>query len=464
MNGSLVPLDGILEFIRLLRLAGLRVGLTETQDAVHALSLFPDWTHARAVLKAALLKRNADGVVFDRAFELFFHRAIYPASTGEGANPRTAAQGGGQSQGQGAGVSQGVAMPEAYGQALDRAVQFMLRHVFIPARDERARGEHVRGDQARGERARDVQEALILLTQMVQAQAPTDKAGEAVRRDLELAFLSALQADQTQALEALLARAQLDQVDFSHMDASEAQLIEEQVEQWVRQLLARARRRHEPARRGRLELRKTVRRCLQYGGVPLKLVRKRRRIREPRLFVLADVSRSVQAFARFFLMLTRAFQGVAGPCRSFAFSDGLYEITEPLQAELARRARPAEAVDRLLGQLRAAGLTQRHTDYGTTLGQFRSAVRRLDRRSTVIILGDARSNQAPARTQALREVYDRVRQVLWLNPERRVLWNTGDSIMQVYEPYCSRVWECRNLAHLRTVVLTLAGKVGEHGW
>lgn len=447
MTGSLVPLDGILEFIRLLRLAGLRVGLTETQDAVHALSLFSDWTHARAVLKAALLKRNADGVVFDRAFELFFHRVIHPASTQEGASPRTATQGGG------AGVSQGVATPEAYGQALDRAVQFMLRHVFIRVRDERAHGE----------RARNVQEALVLLTQMVQAQAPADMPREAVRRDLELAFLSALQADQTQALEALLTQAQLDRVDFNHMDASEAQLIEEQVEQWVRQLMARARRRHEPARRGRLELRRTVRRCLQYGGVPLKWVRKRRRIREPRLFVLADVSQSVQAFARFFLMLTRAFQGVAGPCRSFAFSDGLYEITEPLQAELARRARPAEAVDRLLGQLRAAGLTQRHTDYGTTLGQFRSAVRHLDRRSTVIILGDARSNRAPARAQALREVHDRVRQVLWLNPERRVLWNTGDSIMQAYEPYCSRVWECRNLAHLRTVVLALAGKVGEHG-
>lgn len=103
---------------------------------------------------------------------------------------------------------------------------------------------------------------------------------------------------------------------------------------------------------------------------------------------------------------------------------------------------------RLLTQLRVTGVTQRHTDYGTTLAQFCRRMQHLDRRSLVVILGDTRSNQAPANSEALR-------QVLWLNPERRALWNTGDSIMRTYEPYCSRVWECRNLAQLRSVVLTL---------
>lgn len=441
MTTNTAPLDSLLEFFRLLRVAGLRVGLTETQDALNAVETLEDWTWLQPALKATLIKRHQDEAVFDRMFQLFFQpELIEPSSlTKERRSTDSTQMRGLGVGGQGGGGYSSSASGNAYEQTLQKAAQFMVRHVYNPSIPTSARR---------------VQEALLLLTDMVQRQSETDKPLDEIQSDLERTFLRMIETDEkTPALEALFGEPDVDQIDFHQMDQSEFRLIQSQVERLIRQLLAKPKRRYQPEKSGQLHLRKTVRKSLQYGGVPIKLARRKRRIERPKLFVLTDISSSVEVFSRFFLMLTHAFQHTSHVCRSFVFSDQLHEVTDALQVSINQTANITNAVEQLLKKLRASGWTTRRTDYGTTFKQFHQHVyRNLDRRSTIVILGDARNNQAPAQLRRFEEISQQSKRILWLNPERELLWNTGDSIVNLYTPWCESVTECRNLSQLRSVV------------
>lgn len=444
----MTALPSLLTLFHLLRLAGLRLGLAETQDALRALAALDDARWVPTALKATLVKRRADEAVFDRVFELAFGPLSSPRFV-----PSPAAPSRGMGQ-EGVGGSGGGGNPDRDGadtprqtSAMARAVQFLLRHVH-PARHT--------------PHPRTIQEAVVLLADMVQREEGGARPLEAVRAEIQHAFLAALEAEQrAPALEALLRPPDVEGLDFGRLDRSEAELAEAQVERLIQHLLARPRRRTQHDAVGRLDLRKTVRRSLQFGGTPVRLTRRRRRIEPPALYVLADISSSVEAYTRFFLMLTRAFQAQAQKCRSFVFADRLLEVTHPLARALVRTGSSGRAVDGLLARLRAEGWTTRRTDYGTTLAQFEQATQHaLARKDTVVVLGDARTNGTPPRADALRAVRQRVRRVLWLNPERGVLWNTGDSVQATYAPHCHHLAECRNLAQLRQVVdaLRLLGR------
>jgi|GEM_PF-5084769 len=440
------PLPALLEFFRLLRLAGVRLGMTETQDALNALAQLDELRWAQPALKATLIKRKADEATFERVFELYFiqagrlQRLLSSAQPQQAASRQTPSQELGQQGAQGSGGrANQTESSSRYPQALDKGVRFLMRHVYDPAR---------------GNRARSVQEALVLLGEMVKKETRTEKSLKAIRRDLERAFVQALDVEETlPALEVLLAQGDVETIAFSQMDHSESLLIEEQIERLIEQLLSKPRRRYKPDRRGRLDLRRTVRNSLQFGGVPVRVSGKKKNIEAPQLFVLTDISGSVEVFARFFLMLTRAFQAHVGACRSFVFADQLHEITAALQQHADTTARAGAVVEHILKRLRVAGWTTRRTDYGTTLEQFFSLVeQKINPHSTVVILGDARNNRAPSQVQKLKQVFQRCGRVLWLNPERRALWDTGDSIQGVYAPYCHHVFECQNLFQLRKIV------------
>jgi hypothetical protein len=451
MNAASDPLSVLLEFIRLLRLSGLRVGLTETQDALQALTIVdqPDWS--AAALKATLVKRKSDQALFDRVFNLYFGQALQLGSEAAEPNAQTdsrrAQEGPGRQgdRGQGGGGGGGASTSGAdrrYQTAVNKAVQFLMRHVY---------------DSTRQNQARSVQEALVLLSEMVKRQAESDQPLTQIQADIEQAWLATLETNEAMpALESLLGVGDLDEVSFAQMDHSEGVLIEQQIERLIEQLLAKPKRRMKRQHQGRIDLRRTVRASLQYGGTPVKLNFKKRQIEQPQLYVLADISGSVEVFARFFLMLTRAFQSMVTGCRTFVFADQLHEVTAALQTEMDV-VRPGQAVERLLRRLRATGWTTRRTDYGTTLKQFHAEVERnLNRRTTIVVLGDARNNQAPSQAQALKTMFEQVDKIIWLNPERETMWNTGDSIQGIYSPYCDQVLACRNLAQLRHVISVLS--------
>jgi uncharacterized protein with von Willebrand factor type A (vWA) domain len=207
-----------------------------------------------------------------------------------------------------------------------------------------------------------------------------------------------------------------------------------------------AKRRHK--RRGALDFRRTVRRSLSTGGVPVRPAFRKPHPAKPELFVLADISGSVATFAAFTLQLAFALRSQFSRVRSFVFVDGVDEVTDVLQqapdvVEAARHINAAGSGVWLDGR----------SDYGHALTTFWDAWgEQVRRRTTVIVLGDARTNYHDPCEGALKGVSQRAGHVFWLNPEPTSAWNSGDSVIARYQPFCDAVYECRNIRQLRAFV------------
>lgn len=211
----------------------------------------------------------------------------------------------------------------------------------------------------------------------------------------------------------------------------------------ARRLATRYGRTRTRARRGELDMSATMRRNVAFDGVPFDIVWKRRKIRKPRLVVLCDVSGSVARLASFMLLFASELAGVVADVRSFAFSDSLIEVTG-----LLARGSIEEAGEEIM---RSIGFHS--SSYGHALADFeRSHMAGVDRKTTVVILGDARTNYGDPRVDVVRALRDRAKRVVWLNPEPRGSWGTDDSEMLRYLPYCALARTCNSLLHLEDVV------------
>lgn len=204
------------------------------------------------------------------------------------------------------------------------------------------------------------------------------------------------------------------------------------------------RRRH---RRGQLDIRHTVRRSLGSGGVPLEPRFRHKVPHRPELFILCDVSGSVGRFARFTLMLTHALSSQFSRVRSFAFIDKLDEVTryfdhEDFLVAVDRMNREADVV-----------WTDGHSDYGSCLSQFHEVFGSdVGPRTTMLVLGDARTNYRARKAWVLKELGRRARHLYWLNPEPRRDWDTGDSAASEYAEHVDAMVEVRNLKQLEAFI------------
>ena len=213
--------------------------------------------------------------------------------------------------------------------------------------------------------------------------------------------------------------------------------------------LARKRRR---GHRGSLDLRRTVRNSMSTGGVPITPIFKPPRPAKPEIFVIADVSGSVASFARFTLLLVHAMSSQFRKVRSFVFVDGLDEATRFFEST----ADPTDAVNRINTEADVVWIDG-HSDYGRALTLFNERYAQdVSRRTSVLVLGDARNNYHASQAWVLDDLRQRARAVYWLNPEPQGYWNSGDSIVSAYAPYCDAVVECRTLRQLEAFVGTLA--------
>ncbi|HUS68670.1 MAG TPA: VWA domain-containing protein, partial [Kofleriaceae bacterium] len=218
--------------------------------------------------------------------------------------------------------------------------------------------------------------------------------------------------------------------------------------------LLRARIALEPprARRGRLDLRRTLRSSLATGGVPFRVHMRQRRARRPRLVILCDISDSVRNVSRFLLELVYAIQAEFDRVSSFAFVADLGELSQLFRDH---------KVDRAI-ELAYAGAVVNvfaNSNYGRVFGAFAARhLGRVTRRTTVLIIGDGRNNYHPARADALAAIRRRARQVIWLNPEPPPVWGFGDSAMREYAPHCDRIAVARDLDGLRVVIDELMGR------
>ncbi|MGB8840358.1 MAG: VWA domain-containing protein, partial [Aliidongia sp.] len=211
----------------------------------------------------------------------------------------------------------------------------------------------------------------------------------------------------------------------------------------LRDRYARLRRRRN---RGQLDARRTIRHNAGWGGVPFITHWKRRHVEKPRLLVLCDVSGSVAAAAEFLLLLLYALNEALSDIRAFAFSGSLIEVSPILETM---------EIDAAIGEiLRRVGFGS--SNYGQALADFEAGWMDLvTRRTTILILGDGRGNFTDPRADIVKQLGERARRVIWLNPEARTSWGTGDSEMDRYAPYCTLVTQCNTLRRLERVVAEL---------
>lgn len=449
----------ITEFGGKLRWLGLEVSVAELADATRAIGEADllDRGQLRGRLQVTLVKRAADIPAFQAAFDLLFP-ALEEAPAEAGAGQDAARQGlgaaprGGQQAAPdllarlvsllrgdpGADVSQLAAeVVSAYGglgqgQAAgsQRYYEYrIMRQLDLSALLQRAMrldGQASAPDLGRHLASRERQQRMEELRAEIAAQLRDRLAG-------------------LRGPEASLARLRESVLDEEFLRAGPAELeaMRAIVRPLARRLAATARRRRRMTRAGQLDVRRTLRRAIASGGVPLDPAWRRRRRPRPRLLVLCDVSGSVSEFAKFTLSLLSALHAELPRLRSFVFADGVAEVTDIVQSS------PGVIDTRLLlsrpGVVRGDG----HSDYGAVLGQFlEHEGGGLARDCVVIICGDARANYRPERADRLRALRGRVRAVHWLNPEPAGDWDTSDSRMAAYAPHCDSVTEVATLRQL----------------
>jgi uncharacterized protein with von Willebrand factor type A (vWA) domain len=242
-----------------------------------------------------------------------------------------------------------------------------------------------------------------------------------------------------------------DRVDFLFAGQDRLAELRRTVQPLARKLATRLAARRRRASRGSIDLRRTLRGSLSTGGVPMKPVLRRRRPMRPELVLLCDVSGSVSGFSDFTMLLVQALHDQFSKVRVFAFVNRIDEVTGLLERG---RADPEGLSSRIQGE---AAVTGYHgsSDYGMALGEF--AERYADAvgsRTTVFVLGDARTNRSDPNLPAVRQIAERARRVHWLNPEQRSRWGTGDSVAPAYAELVA-MHECRNARQLSALVARL---------
>ena len=198
--------------------------------------------------------------------------------------------------------------------------------------------------------------------------------------------------------------------------------------------------------KGRLDSRRTIRKSLQYDGVPMELVLRRRRRDRPKLITICDVSDSVRNASRFMLQLVWSLQECFSRVRSYVFVSEIAEVTGAFATHPVERA--------IEWALKGAPVDYHcRSDFGYAFSRFAtSELVSLDRTTRILLLGDARNNYNDPQAWALRQIRERVKGIIWLNPEGQWGWGIGDSVMPLYAPACDIVKECRTMGQLVEVV------------
>ncbi len=230
---------------------------------------------------------------------------------------------------------------------------------------------------------------------------------------------------------------------LSAVELRDFQRMHRIVRRMAHKLATRYNRRRKHTKRGVLDVRRTLRRNMAYDGIPFETVWKQTKIEKPKIVVICDVSQSVAAAARFLLLFLYSLNEVISSLRAFAFSGNLIEISDILEDKSVEAAIP-EILEKI-------GF--RPTDYGRALADFdESYMDSVDRSTTIMILGDGRTNDTDPRIDLMRQLHDRAKSVIWLNPEPETFWGTGDSEMPRYRTFCHVATTCSTVQDLERII------------
>ena len=475
-------LDLMSGFVVELRNAGLPVSLTENLDAMEAVKHIPieDRDAFKYALAATLVKNEQHWKAFETVFEVYFslRGPEYNVLDEDGEIDEDSLEEWMSQQMRGMG-GQGSAedmSPEEIAEMLfralmnaDEAMMAAMARAAVTQFAGMEPGRPVGGTYYlyRTLRNLDLDGMLDRLMEQAQERSEGDMTSlqerlereefenriEDLKREIEAEIRRRLVADRgVEAMAKTLRKPLPEDVDFMQASREEMANIRKAIQPLTRKLAARLARKRKHKRRGPLDFRATVRQSLSYGGVPAEPRFKNPRPNKPELVVVADISGSVAAFARFTLHLVYALQNQFSKVRSFVFIDGLDEVTHMFQDE----EDITNAVHRVNTEADVVWVDG-HSDYGHAFGVFwENYGSEINSKSTVMFLGDARNNYHATNAWVVKETAKKARSVFWLNPEPKSYWDTGDSVITEYATHADGVFECRNLRQLEGFVDHLA--------
>lgn len=474
-------------FVAELRAAGIPVSLTEQLDTMRAVEHveWADREMLKQALAATLVKDHDHWQAFETAFEVYFslrgpgyliadgrphrrtasdeHECVAARDGGSGR-----ADGGQVAAGEGGPTSERLAgmlyeaLLEGDPESLRLAAGQAVRHHAGMEPGRPVGGAYYLYRTLRNLELGNVLELLLAAGQQTDGAVPeADDFAQRLRRDVYDQRVSELEshirseirrrlvADRgAQAVAKTLRKPLPDAVSLVHASPTEMDGLRRAVRPFARKLAARMARRRRSRSTGYLDFRATMRSSLSYGGVPVELEFRKPRPHKPDIMVIADISGSVAAFSHFTLQFVYVLASQFSKVRSFAFIDGLDEVTELVEGA----DDISEAVSRVNAEADVVWMDG-NSDYGHAFSVFWDVYGDdVGPRTSVLVLGDARNNYHDANSWIVHAMRRRARRLYWLNPEPRSYWNTGDSIIGDYAPACDGVFEARNLRQLEAFV------------
>jgi len=439
----------LLQFGEELRGEGVAVGTSELLDAFEVLREVP-WSQAedfREGLAATLAKSQEDRRVFDLVFDRFFFRAAELAAVREGI-------------GEGGGID--AAGAELNLETLRQEIARALREGHESAMRDLARlaiaafGRQGEGSGVIGVDVQRIRRALGLRPEPQPDLPPDDPRSEGLPREairrFEALLRQELERAQIERTEALPPARPLNELDRALPSGPLQDLaaVHRVVAQLKRRLKTQGQESRGRKRHAHVDVRRTMRASLETGGVPVVLKYKPVRPRRPEIYVLCDVSTSVTSASVFFLSVLHALHDSFRKMRSFVFIERISEVTDVFERERDFKA-VSDAISKDAGVADISG----YTDYGRVWSEFAMLVEDdLHPRATVIVLGDARTNGRDPRADVFAGVAARAGRTFWLNPEPRLYWNYGDSVIAAYERHCE-AFECWTTGQLEDFVKAL---------
>lgn len=458
----------LVSFIQVLRTHDVRVSPAETLDALNVAAMlgYTDRVRLRDGLGMALAKTPEEETVFLQCFDRFFGRQLADFSSEQDARAADTGHAPADADAAPQQPETGRTSPLEEAAETSSELQALLQTPLMQAlvnndrnaltlamsrAGEAAGLQHIQLFTQKGRFTRRILDAMgeeqirrsvIELEKQQNFALPTlqryrDILREQVRDYVEQQYLLHAQGSNQQFMEDVLSEARLSNIEHRYL-----QKVHELVRKMARKLATRHARKPRISKRGQLDMARTLRRGIANDGIMFNTYWRKIRRERPQILAICDVSGSVAAYAKFLLLFLYSLQDVLPRVRSFAFSSHLGEVSDLFTQHPVERA--IELVNWKYGGA---------TDYGSSLLDFASlAMDDINSNTTIIILGDARNNHGDPQLTVMRSIYQRARQVIWLNPESRRAWGTGDSEMPRYLTACHFAAECNNLRQLERII------------
>jgi uncharacterized protein with von Willebrand factor type A (vWA) domain len=447
------PDDLLLRFFRAARGVGCRISPPEGMDAMSAVAAvgYADKARLRDALLLTIAKTQEEKDALSECFDIFF-KSPEPRNLEEAQSQADDEADGEAGQDQ----SEGEAGSEQYGdlaRMLMSADRGAVQAAMTAAADA-ANLSEIRFFTQRGLFSSRILETMgmarledDIAAQQAAGNQPQrlmnarDGLREAVREMVNDA-ITLYTREGTEALRNDILR----NVPLNRLERQDIERTRKLVGEMARRLRDKYNKPKRKKNRGRLDTRKTIRRNASWGGIPFITVWKQKRIDKPKIVALCDVSGSVARVAEFLLLFLYSLNEAISDIHTYAFSGRLVDVSDILDGN---------AIDKAMAEvMKTVGYGS--SDYGKSFQDFEDDfMSGITNRTTVIILGDGRNNNLDPRTDILRSISERARRVIWLNPEPRFAWGTGDSEMPRYQPYCTFTRPCGTVRQLERVVADL---------